>query len=495
MALMDSLGNVVPVLQTLAYWAPEIVSVLATLVTVLTTVHIVLHKQDTRAAIGWIGLNWLVPLVGAALYLILGINRIRRRAEELRSDFTHFVAEPSVEPVPPGAVTSGAEGDYDHFNQLARMVNKVVRRPLVPGNLIEPLFNGDQAYPAMLEAIDAAQKTVNLSTYIFDNDTWGKRFADRMGEAVDRGVEVRVLIDAAGLRYSFPSIMRRLKRRGVEAARFLPSIFPPHLMSVNLRNHRKIMVIDGELGFTGGMNIRTAHVIADEQKMPTSDLHFRLRGPVVSQLQEVFVDDWYFATQKELRGEGFFPPLKTAGDKIARGISDGPDEDLDKLPWALLGALTRAERSVRVVTPYFLPDESVVDALNVAAMRGLEVDVIMPAKNNLPYVQWASFGRLRPLLEHEVRVWLTPPPFEHSKLLVVDRFWTLFGSSNWDPRSHRLNFEFDVECYDASFGCQMDDWAQSKLDGARRITLEQYDSRSLFRRLRDGSFRLLQPYL
>jgi cardiolipin synthase len=482
-------------LEVIAFYAPEIISLLATMSAVLTTAHIVLHKQETRSAIGWIGLSWLVPLLGSALYLLLGVNRIQRRAESLRADLQHYEADQSTSAVTAEGLKEELEESASHLAPLVRLVDQVVRRPLVGGNSIEPLFNGEQAYPAMLAAIDDAQTSVTLATYIFDNDKWGRKFADALIEAVERGVEVRVLIDAAGLRYSFPSIMGRLKQGDVSVAKFLPSLWPPHLMTANLRNHRKVMVVDGRVGFTGGMNIRTAHVISENSKMPTEDLHFRLEGSVVSHLQEVFVDDWTFSTKEKLRGDTWFPKLTQQGDLYARGIVDGPDKNVDKLPWTLLGALSCAESTVRVVTPYFLPDESIVDALNVAAMRGVRVDIIMPQKNNLPYVQWASFGQLRPLLVHGCNAWLTPRPFDHSKLTVVDRHWTLFGSSNWDPRSHRLNFELDVECYSADFAAGLDDWAVEKIEDAHQISLDEYDSRSRFRQLRDGTFRLLAPYL
>ncbi|MFW5967087.1 MAG: phospholipase D-like domain-containing protein, partial [Persicimonas sp.] len=383
----------------------------------------------------------------------------------------------------------------EHLAPLVHLVDEVVSRSLLAGNAIDPLFDGDEAYPAMLEAIEEAEASITLATYIFDNDKWGRRFADALIEAADRGVEVRVLIDAAGLRYSFPSILGRLRRGGVRAARFLPSLWPPHLMTFNLRNHRKVMVVDGRIGFTGGMNIRTAHVLSEVSSQPTRDLHFRLRGPIVSHLQEVFVDDWTFSTKEKLRGEKWFPQLEPAGELYARGIVDGPDENINKVPWTLHGALSCADSSVRIITPYFLPEESLIDSLNVAAMRGVRIDVILPSKSNLPYVQWASNGQLRPLLLRGVNVWFTPPPFDHSKLTVVDRSWTFFGSSNWDPRSHRLNFEFDVECYSETFAAELDDWATAKLEDAHQMTLDEFDDRSVFKKLRDGTFRLFAPYL
>jgi len=502
------------ILDWIADWAPHILAALAPLSAIFTTIHIALYKRETRSAIGWIGLSWLVPFIGSTLYLILGVNRIRRRAEELRADLNHYeyCDDCMVLPHPPqeDEQVEVADGDYRvahgrihehlpvevaHLGALFRVANAVTTRPLVGLNAIDVLFNGEEAYPAMLKAIREAKTSIALSTFIFDNDKWGRIFVDALAEAHARGVEVRVLVDAAGLHYSFPSIMGRLKRKKLRAARFLPQIFPPHLMTANLRNHRKILVADGHIGFTGGMNIRTSHMLNEPSKQPTRDIHFRLEGPVVSHLQEVFVDDWNFATGEELRGPTWFPQPREAGRLLARGVPDGPDENLDKMPWVLLGAINAAQKSIRIVTPYFLPEPPLIDALNLAAMRGVQVDVIMPRKNNLPYVQWASLGLMRPLLQFGCRAWLTPPPFEHSKVMVVDRHWLIFGSSNWDPRSHRLNFEFDVECYDDHLAGRLDDWASEKLKDAYQITLENYDARSFWRRLRDGVFRLISPYL
>jgi cardiolipin synthase len=482
-------------LKTLEFYMPYVVSLLWTITATLTTFHIVLYKRETRSAIGWMGLSWLTPILGSILYLIFGINRIERKAESLREGLDEYDAPTHTAPIPREELDTHLEERGSHLGGLARLVGDVVDEALLPGNAIEPLINGDEAYPAMLEAIDEAETSVTLTTYIFDNDAWGERFVEALGEAARRGVEVRVLIDAAGLRYSFPSVLRKLQHSNVETARFLPSFFPPHLLSINMRNHRKVMVVDGELGFTGGMNIRAAHVVEESSGHAAQDLHFRVEGPVVTQLQEIFVDDWRFSTGEKLRGETWFPDLESAGDTLARGIPAGPDEHIEKLSWTLHGALACAQESVRIVTPYFLPDESLTAALNTAALRGVDVDVILPKKSNLPFVHWATFGQLRPLLERGCRVWLTPPPFDHSKLMVVDEQWTLMGSANWDPRSLRLNFEFNVECYDTELAERMDAFACEKRDRAERVTLESYDSRSLPVVLRDNLFRLGAPYM
>ncbi len=467
---------------------------LALLLSLVASGHAVLYKRDSRAAIAWVGFIWLVPIVGAALYFILGINRLRRQAVLLRRHLERYRAHEAQPECPPEELHRHLPGHTGHLTMLARVVGGVVRRPLLAGNRIEPLVNGDEAFPAMLEAIQQARQTVSFCTYIFDRDEVGLAFARALGEAARRGVEVRVLIDAMGIRYSLPTILRALRQEGVKHARFLPSFSPWHLMSLNLRTHRKILVADGRLGFTGGINIRVGHCLERRPRSPVQDLHFRVRGPVVTQLQEVFADDWLFAAGESLRGEGWFPGPGPAGQVLARGVPDGPDEDLDKLRWTLLGALSIARYSVRIVTPYFLPDPPVVSALNLAAMRGVQLDILLPSKSNLPFVHWASRAMWWQVLEHGCRIWLTPPPFDHSKLMIVDGCWVLLGSANWDPRSLRLNFEHNLECYDLELARRLEQWFEAKRKEAHGVTLDEVDHRPVPVRFGDGVARLLTPY-
>jgi cardiolipin synthase len=383
---------------------------------------------------------------------------------------------------------------------LAELVGRIVDQPLVAGNRLEPLVDGDEAYPQMLAAIEGARRSVSLSTYIFDSDATGRRFQRALGAAVGRGVEVRVLIDGVGARYSFPPARRELRSLGVPVAIFLPTLLPWRMPWLNLRTHRKLLVADGRLAFVGGLNIRHEHVVGGGARRPVRDLHFRLEGPAVAQLQRLFCADWRFATGERIAGEAWFPTdelpvVEPAGEVVARVIPDGPDEDLDKLRWTLLGALAVARRSVRIVTPYFLPDPDLVTALSLAALRGVEVDVVVPAVGNLPFVDWAMAAQLPQVLERGCRVWRTPPPFDHSKLMVVDGEWALVGSFNWDPRSLRLNFELGVELYGAEVAARLEALALAKRDAGRRLTAEELAARPLWRRLRDGAVWLAQPYL
>jgi len=264
---------------------------------------------------------------------------------------------------------------------------------------------------------------------------------------------------------------------------------------LNLRNHRKILVVDGDVGFTGGMNIRDGHVLKLNPKRPVQDLQFRVEGPVVEHLTRVFVEDWAFSTKEVLEGEAWFPQLADVGPILARGISDGPDEDFDKARMTMLGAIATAQKEITVVTPYFLPDMELISALSIAAMRGVKVRILLPRLNNQVLVKWASTALLWQVLQRGCHVYHTAPPFDHSKLMLVDGAWTLVGSANWDPRSLRLNFEFNIECYDEGFCQHMKLLVEEKLHTAHEVTKAEVDGRSLPVQVRDGVARLLSPYL
>ncbi len=481
------------------HWArgwPYLLTALDVCIALAASGHAVLYKRDSRSAVAWVGLIWLVPFLGALLYVMLGVNRICRRARSLRTGHPHLKPPPSLFECAASEIPQVLGPDAAHLTAVAKVVAAATGRPLLRGNRITPLHNGDEAYPAMIRAIDEAHDSVLLSTYIFDNDRAGALFVEAFRRAAARRVEVRVLIDDLGARYSWPSVIGGLRGAGARVGRFMPKLIPTRFRYANLRNHRKIMVVDGRVGFTGGMNIREGCLLKLDPRQPVRDLHFRVEGPAVAHLQEVLADDWAFTTGEVLQGERWFPRLDLRGGALARGIADGPDEDFERLRLTLLGAVTSARSSVIVVTPYFLPDAALITTLNVAAMRGVAVDILLPAENNLRVVQWASTAQLWQVLERGCRVWLTPPPFDHTKLMVVDEAWVLFGSSNWDPRSLRLNFEFDLECYDPGLGESLQRWVRDeRLRDARSVTLAKVDGRSLPVKLRDGLARLLSPYL
>jgi len=327
-----------------AVWV-YVLTVVDTVLASGVTIHAVLWKRDSRAVIGWVGLAWLAPFVGSLAYVCLGINRIERKAVSLKLH----------DPRPPGQhaeSVSDGEQQPEAFHRkspdlhgLARVGHNLTGQPLVPGNRVEPLIDGDQAYPAMLEAISAAKRSVTLLSYIFDSDRAGDAFLEALVAAQQRSVQVRVLIDDVGSKYSRPNMVRRLKKCGGTAARFLPTRLPFPVYA-NLRNHRKLLVVDGRIGFTGGTNIREGHWLALQPKVPVQCLHFKLDVPIVSQLQKVFVTDWAFASGETLVGEDWFAPETLVGDVWARGIEHGPDQHFEKMADVIAAGLASAKQQV-----------------------------------------------------------------------------------------------------------------------------------------------------
>jgi len=458
--------------------------------------HAIAYKRDPRAAVAWVIVAFTLPFAGPILYLLFGINRLRRQARRWR--------RPRAELSGGGPMSSRTTADFsdlqavgaEHLKELFNLGSRLTDAPMFLGNRAQPLHDGEEAYPAMLEAIRAAERSVNLLTYIFDADEAGRQFVDALADAHRRGVAVRALVDGMGERYSPVPISRWLAEAGLRWAHFLPVRAPWPGAYINLRNHRKILVVDGKLAFTGGMNISSRHY-ARRPAVPrrVTDLHFRIGGPVVAALQETFLDDWFFVTGEMLGGQRFFPELEPDGPALARPVVDGPDESLGRFQWMVLGGLACAKKRVCIMTPYLIPDRALVAALGTAALRGVSVTIVLPLHADHEFVAWASRAYLWELLERGVRVFFRPPPFAHTKLFLVDRMWLLLGSANLDPRSFRLNFELNLEIYDPHLAGELGRFFDDTVAGCEEATLEQMDARPVHIRLRDGFAKLFSPYL
>lgn len=454
------------------------------LLSTLVTMHVLLRKRDVGTSIGWIGLAWLSPFLGTALYWLLGINRVTTRARALRQP-RHAEAGQAA-----GMESQQAEPS---LAALDRTAWRLTRQPALPGNRMTPLENGDAAYPRMREAIDAAASSVLLSSYILRDDEAGAPIIDALIRAHRRGVAVRVLLDGIGSGYFLSPAYRRLRRHGVPAARFMHTSLPWRMPFLNLRSHKKILLVDQRLGFAGGLNIGGENLLRNHPPSPVRDIHFAIEGPVTAQLAQAFARDWHWAT-----GDGTpLPPPRVppvpAGGSTARVVVSGPDQDLEKIETVTLQAVACAQRSILVLTPYFLPDDRLVAALCLAALRGVAVDIVVPERSNHRFVNWGMHAHVDPLLRAGCHLWYNPPPFDHSKLMVVDEAWCFVGSANWDSRSFRLNFELNVEVYDTDFAADLDGLMRAKME--QRLTIADLNSRGMAVRLRDAAVRLLLPYL
>lgn len=473
-------------------YLPYLVPAVALAFGLLSGTHALLNKQDPRSALGWVVLCVFVPAIGSIAYWIIGNNRILTRARRWQEK-GKFELGPHAREFDAAAV-SLAQRHPDRaemFSALTTISRRVTGRPLLSGNAVCPLFNGEQAYPEMLDAIRSAQSYIYICSYLFGTNGIGREFIDALGEAAERGVVVYVLLDAIGERYSRPRASKVFRKYPkVKVARFLP-----FGLRINLRNHRKVLVVDGAIGFTGGMNIDQRHLVEDpKNRRKTLDIHFRVQGPAVFALEHVFLEDWWFTTERYSEPPGR-SSMEPAGKALCRGIKDGPNEDFDALQRILLGAISCARRSLKIMTPYFIPSRELVSALTTAALRGVKIDIILPKKNNLPFVAWAAQSMLPEVVQHGVRVFYRPPPFSHAKLLVMDDFYVNLGSSNLDPRSLKMNFEFNLEVYDAVLGAELAQHFDDVRSESTPVTRASLAARSLAVRLRDATFKLFAPYL
>ena len=468
-----------------------VLGVFILLTAVYSAVHALVYKKDPRAAFGWIAVCIFLPLLGPLLYFIFGINRVRKRALRLNISAHQENTHKKYKEVSNNFDTQIPES----LKSLEKVSSRVTGLPLTGGNKLEEFYSGEQTYHEMLKAINSAKKYIYLCVYIFKKDKIGKQFIEALIAAKDRGVDVYVLIDGVGELYSFRKARRTLVKNDVKVLRFLPPKLIPFNLSINLRNHRKLLVIDSNISFIGGMNISQEYYQHDESiNPPLKDIHFKVTGHIVYQLQNVFEADWQFIggkinTNSEIETSSFKKPM------ICRTIIDGPGENIDHLSIILLSAINSAKQAMILMTPYFLPNRELIAAMQTAALRGVKVTIILPEQSNLNYVHWATRHMLWELLINGVNVFYQSGPFSHSKLFVIDSVYSLIGSANIDPRSLRLNYEVGLEVYDAEFATKLNNHAQIVLQTCRRVTLEEVDNRPLLTKIRDGVSWLFSPYL
>lgn len=456
----------------------------------LTSVHVLLFKENERTSLAWIGLVIFSPVVGSLFYWLFGINRIKRSAQKehpqtLKKNFRYKKKPINFHQLPKNWHSALIAGHgINPANYLA-------------SNKIEPLINGDTAYPAMIESINCAKSHIVLSSYIFDYDAIGRQFITALADAHQRGVIVNVLLDGIGVGYSWHKSDRALNKLGVKTARFLPAISFTSIRFINLRNHRKILCVDGEVAYLGGMNISENNVIKSAIH-PIDDVHFKVTGPVIEQISQVFIEDWFFATRKLIQFPRYI--VSTAEQKndksvVARVIQDGPDEHHNRIRWTLINALVCAQKSVKIMTPYFIPDQTLMTSLHAAALRGVSIEIIVPQHSNVLFVDWVMEANYARIIEHGIKVYKNKRPFDHSKIVLIDDIWSFIGSTNWDARSLEFNFEINLECFDTELNAELSTFFTLKKKNADLVTKDEVNGLPTYKKIRNNLFRLFSPYL
>lgn len=365
---------------------------------------------------------------------------------------------------------------------------------LLAGNQVETLQNGDMIFPAMIEAIRDARFSINFETYVYWSGQIAEEFADALAERARAGVEVRVLMDWVGSRPMEAELLDRMEAAGVMITRFRPVRWYT-INRMNNRTHRKLLVVDGRIGFTGGVGIADAWRGNARNPDEYRENHYRVTGPVVAMLQGAFVSNWVEDSGEILRGDSFFPQLEPEGEMVAQ-LTISSTGSRNYIHMMLMTALAAAERHIRIATPYFVPDDVAIAQIVAARARGVEVDILLPGPDiNKPAVRRASRALWGPLLHAGVRIHEYEPTFLHAKLLIVDDAFTSVGSTNFDERSFRLNDEANLNVFDTEFARAQIAMFQTDLAAAHQITLEEWAARPWTTRAVDWAWSWLRPQL
>jgi cardiolipin synthase len=368
---------------------------------------------------------------------------------------------------------------YDiHDAQFRRSVGVLLGPPIIEGNKVETLLNGDQIFPAMLAAIRGAKKTITFETYIYWSETIGEEFSEALAERARAGVKVHVMLDFIGSIKMKDEAMQKMRDAGVQLQRYHKPAWWK-LARLNNRTHRKLLVVDGTVGFTGGVGIADQWRGNAQDENHWRDTHFRVEGPVVGQIQAVFTDNWLKATGVVLDGAAYFPPLRPAGTMPAQMFSSSPTGGSESMHLMYLMAITAARRSINLSASYFVPDELTMRALTAAAKRGVKVRIITPGKEiDSDVVRLASRERWGDLLKAGIEIAEYQPTMYHVKALIVDSLMVSVGSTNFDNRSFSINDEANLNVLDADFARAQDAIFDQDWQRARRMTLAAWHNRS-----------------
>jgi len=390
--------------------------------------------------------------------------------------------------------------EYDvHDPQFVRSMGNLFGQPLVAGNAAVTLVNGEQIFPAMLAAIESAQQTITFETYMFFPGEITASFSKAIADRARAGVKVHVLIDFVGGGAFENQHMKAMRAAGADVRWYHPLHWWQvwSTMRVNYRTHRKLLVVDGRIGFIGGVGISDHWKGQAEHPGQWRDNHYRIEGPIVAQLQGAFVDNWIEVTGQVLHGSEYFPPLEPRGELAAQVLKSSTNGGDQSVQLMYLMSFAASQRRICLATPYFVPDRVTMEALMAATRRGVKVQVIVPAdhRTDSPVAHQASRAKWGELIKAGVEIYIYQPTMYHTKLMVVDDLWVSIGSANLDNRSFRLNDEANLNVFDPDFAAEQVRIFEADLRQSRRVTYEGWARRSLVKKVLDGMSTLLDPLL
>ncbi|MFS4416449.1 cardiolipin synthase [Maribacter sp. 2307ULW6-5] len=461
--------------------------------------RLLLYGIRPTKTLGWMLAIFTIPVGGMLFYFALGRNRRKNKFYKLKKTKEVSAYFKTVEAYYDNL---GKDGDAnipapikDHI-KLAKLIAKTSKFLPSPGNELTPLKNGPATFTAIFEAMESAKKFIHIQYYIFEEGELADRFLSILQRKTKEGVEVRFMYDGLGSNTLSKTYIGLLKEAGVQIYGFLPIRFGRLLSSINYRNHRKIVVVDGSTAFTGGINVSDKYLKGDPILGTWHDLHLRLRGPIVNSLQAVFAMDWNFASGKDdILAAGYFLGKSIPGQSIAQVISSGPDSDFSSIHQLYFSIINRAKKYIYIANPYIIPGEALMEALQVAALSGVDVRLMLSANSDSFLVKWSVRAYFEDFLEAGVKIYLYPDGFLHSKLMLSDDELTTIGTANLDVRSFEQNYEVNVLVYEREFTQQLKNDFLKDCEKSEQLDYQAYLKRPKPDRLKEGLAKIFSPVL
>lgn len=463
---------------------------------ILAFIIIFLERRNPTATWAWVLVLMFIPVLGFILYLFLGQDLRRKKVfslkegddiEKLAIQYEQLLKDESFDYTHPAVNT-----DKDLINLYLNNSRAIFTH----NNKIQILKDGQEKFPALLKALKAARHHIHMEYYIIRNDEIGREVRDILVAKAKEGVEVRLLYDGMGCLSLSKSYFKPIIEAGGETASFFPPFLPHINIRVNYRNHRKIIVIDGEKAFAGGLNLGDEYLGKSSRYGYWRDTHLLIEGSAVDFLQLRFMSDWQFASKNTLPlVSNYFPIKEIVGTAGVQVVSSGPDSKWEAIRQGFFKMITKAEKSIYIHTPYFVPDDSLAEALKTAALGGVDVRIMIPDKPDHPFVHWASISFLSELLDAGAKAYIYTNGFLHSKAVMVDGRIASVGSANFDIRSFKMNFEVNAFIYDPFTVSQLEQQFINDMNDCVEMTKETYAHRSIVVRVKEPISRLISPLL
>ena len=476
---------------------PSVMFWLYFLTIVFIAVLIVLENRSPLKTISWVLVLVLLPFVGMIFYLFFGQEYRKKKMfsrkglgdlEKLRK-----LTQDQLDLLP---------HNYDHLSgpvyqklHLVKLLLSNSNALLTDDNEVTVLKNGEQAFTAMFRAMENARHHIHVEFYIIENDTIGNQLRELLILKAREGVEVRVIFDDVGSWQLPKKYIRSLKEAGVRIDCFMKVRFPMLTSRVNYRNHRKIIVVDGEVAFVGGLNIADRYLHGCRKLGGWRDTHLMLKGGAATGLQVVFMADWFFVSKEILMGEKYFRHFTHGEGKLVQIVASGPDSDWESIGQAYFSAIASARERVYVATPYLIPTPEIANAMKVAALGGIDVRILLPQQSDAITPKWSTDSYVEELLEAGVKIYFYQPGFMHSKLIVVDGVFSSVGTANFDFRSLETNFEVNAMMYDEMVASVLENQFLQDLEQSREVRLDEWQERHWWAKVKESFARLLSPVL